>query len=253
MSSSTKSIALIAEFCQNHNGDFDLLARMVEAAAKNGATHGKIQTIYANDLSFRPEFEQGLEVDGETLCIQRPYRAEYDRLKGLEISEAETREFIRICRDSGLIPITTCFNRSQVDPLSALGFDVIKVASYDCASFPMLRELAAKFDALFISTGATYDSEIEHAAQLLADTDFGFLHCVTIYPTPLEEMHLARMDYLRTLAPRVGFSDHSLVSRDGVMASKAALHLGAEIIERHFTILEADQTRDGRSRSARII
>ena len=44
---------LIAEFCQNHNGDFDLLKKMVEAAAAAGATHGKMQTIFADTIAFR--------------------------------------------------------------------------------------------------------------------------------------------------------------------------------------------------------
>ena len=238
-------IALIAEFCQNHNGDFEILARMVEAAAANGATHGKMQTIFAEDLAFRPQFENGLVVDGETLSIRRPYRQEYDRLKGLEISLDQMGRFIELCRDHGLVPMTTCFTRSQVAPLSRLGFETIKVASYDCRSFPMLRELAAQFDHLIVSTGATYDDEIEHTAALLRGTDFAFLHCVTIYPTPLEEMHLARMGYLAEFAPRVGISDHSLVARDGILADKAAIHLGASIVERHFTILPAEQSKDG--------
>lgn len=238
-------ITLIAEFCQNHNGEFDVLARMIEAAADNGATHGKMQTIYAREVTFRPQFEAGLEVDGIIHSIQRPYQAEYDRLKGLEISAQQTTRFIRLCEDVGLVPVTTCFTRAQAKPLAELGFKTIKIASYDCASFPMLRELAALFPEIIVSTGATYDDEIEHAARCLKGKNFAFLHCVTIYPTPLDQMHLARMGYLRELAPRVGFSDHSLVARDGLTGAKVAIHLGAEIIERHFTILAADQSRDG--------
>lgn len=238
-------VALIAEFCQNHNGDFDILARMVDAAAANGASHGKLQTIFADDIAFRPQFEEGLEIDGEVLSIRRPYHQEYDRLKDLEIGYEEIEHFIALCHDHGLEPMTTCFTRSQVVPLSQVGFKTIKVASYDCSSFPMLRELAAQFDHLIVSTGATYDEELEHAAKLLQNTDFAFLHCVTIYPTPLDEMHLARLQYLAKIAPHVGFSDHSLVARDGIHAAKAAVYLGAEIIERHFTILPSDQTRDG--------
>ena len=237
--------ALITEFCQNHNGDYDTLARMVEAAAANGATHGKMQTILADELAFRPQFEDGLEQNGETRSIKRPYGVEYERLKGLEISEQDTGRFIQACRDNGLVPMTTCFTRAQIDGLRQLGFKSIKVASYDCASFPMLRELARAFDELIVSTGATFDDEIRHAADILRGKNFSFLHCVTIYPTPLEDVHLARMEFLRGLAPVVGFSDHSLVARDGLVAAKAALALGAEMIERHFTILDADQTRDG--------
>lgn len=238
-------IQIIAEFCQNHNGDFDTLVRMVEAAAESGATHGKMQTILADTIAYRPQFEEGLVVDGVTKSIKRPYRDEYDRLKGLEISTEESRRFVSVCRDHGLVPMTTCFTRAHVNMIADAGFESIKVASYDCGSFPMLRELMARFPEIVVSTGASYDDEIEHAATLLKDHAVTFLHCVTIYPTPLDQMHLARMEYLRKLMSRVGFSDHSLVARDGIVASKAALALGAQCIERHFTILPPDQTRDG--------
>lgn len=236
---------IIAEFCQNHNGKMEILARMIEAAAKAGATHGKMQSISADTVTYRPQFEEGLTVDGKVKSIKRPYLPEFNRLRGLEISESDTSRFIRICQDNGLVPMTTCFARSHVRALADAGFRSIKVASYDCASFPMLKELRANFPEVIVSTGATYDDEIIHAAELLDNANYAFLHCVTLYPTPLNSMHLARMDWLRTLAPRVGFSDHSLLKRDNLIASKAALAMGAEIIERHFTILDPSETRDG--------
>jgi sialic acid synthase SpsE len=242
---SDRRVKLIAEFCQNHNGKFDVLSRMVDAAAANGATHAKIQTIFADEVAYRPQFEQGL-VDGEvTLSIKRPYQPEYDRLKSLEIDYDQARRFIALCRDAGLEPMTTCFTRAQVRPLSELGFREIKVASYDCASFPLLRELKQKFARLVVSTGATYDDEVRHAADVLRGSDFAFLHCVTIYPTPLNQIHAARMKWLRQLAPEVGFSDHTLVARDGLTAAKVAIHQGATIVERHFSVLPANETRDG--------
>ena len=240
-----KPIALIAEFCQNHNGDFGLLTRMLDAAAECGATHGKMQTIFADSVTYRPQFEEGLEVDGATKAIKRPYQAEYDRLKGLEITFEQSAEFVRLCNQAGLVPVTTCFVHQHARQLSEAGFKTIKVASYDCASFPMLRELKGLFDELIVSTGATYDDEIAYAADILEGSNFAMLHCVTIYPTPIAEMHLARMELLRRHAPRVGFSDHSLVARDGVIAAKAAITLGAVLIERHFTTLDADESRDG--------
>jgi len=236
---------LIAEFCQNHNGNMDLLARMVEAAAKAGATHGKMQTILADTVAYRPQFEEGLVVDGVTKCIKRPYAAEYERLKGLEVSQEDTLRFVALCDTNGLIPMTTCFVRAHARDIAQAGFKSVKVASYDCASFPMLRELATLFDDVVVSTGATFDDEILHAASILKGKAFALLHCVTLYPTPLDQMHLQRMQWLRTLAPRVGFSEHSLVARDGLVASKAAMALGADTVERHFTILGPTESRDG--------
>lgn len=236
---------LIAEFCQNHNGDMDLLARMVEAAARSGATHGKMQTILAETVTYRPQFEEGLTVDGVVKSIKRPYAAEYERLKSLELTEKDTLRFIKVCDDNGIVPMTTCFARAHAKPLAEAGFKSIKVASYDCASFPMLRDLAALFDEVVVSTGATFDDEVEFASSILQGSNFAFLHCVTLYPTPLDQMHLARLDWLRTLAPRVGFSDHTLRERDGLIAAKAALAVGAEVVERHFTILGPTESRDG--------
>jgi len=237
--------AIIAECCQNHNGDFDVLAEMVDRAAEAGATHVKMQTIYARNVAFRPEFEEGLEQGGVVEAIKRPYQAEVDRLSGLEIDFRQTEDFVKRCEAAGVVPMTTCFARENAKSLAEIGFKAIKVASYDCASFPMLRELKSLFSTIIVSTGATYDDEIRHAANILEGHDYAFLHCVTIYPTPLDEMHLARMEFLRTLCSTVGFSDHSLVARDGIVAAKAALAMGAELIERHYTLKAPDQTKDG--------
>ncbi len=236
---------LIAEFCQNHNGNIDTLSRMIDQAAESGATHGKMQSISADTVAYRPQFEEGLEINGVIKFIKRPYIDEYNRLKKLEITETETLTFIGRCKEYGLIPMTTCFTRCQAKSLSEMGFRSIKVASYDCASFPLLRDLRSLFDEIIVSTGASYEDEVIKASEILHGTKFSFLHCVTLYPTPLHEMHLARMNWLKELAPSVGFSDHSLFARDGLIASKAAITMGAEIIERHFTILDTHETKDG--------
>ena len=141
--------------------------------------------------------------------------------------------------------MTTAFTRTAAREVAGLGYEAIKVASYDCASFPLLDELKQYWKKIFVSTGATYDEEIEAAAQVLEGSDYTFLHCVTIYPTPMSELHLRRMSYLRRFSPQVGYSDHSKPAETKLWASKTALALGASCIERHFTILEDDQTKDG--------
>lgn len=240
---------LIAEMCQNHNGDFDILKQMIEAAAEGGATHAKIQNIYASDLAMRQEFEEGqVDASGKVLCIKRPYQSEYDRLKLLELTVKEQEMFILECRKYGMIPLTTSFNIQRISEIADLGWRSIKVASYDCGSLPLIEKLSDSFDEIIVSTGATYNDEIEKTAKYLQQSQkqFSLLHCVTIYPTPMEQMHLRRMTFLKQFCDSVGLSNHSLTSRDGVKADVAALYLGAEVLERHFTILPEDQTRDGK-------
>lgn len=241
---------LIAELCQNHNGSRELLTEMVEKAAESGADYAKIQSIFADDLTPRGRFETGeTENNGVVKTIERPYKPEYDRLAELELSEDDHRYFIELCEEHGITPITTVFTRKQIPWVASLPWPerTVKVASYDCASRPMLRELAEEFDHLIISTGATYDEEIEETAAMLSElnTEFTFLHCVTNYPNELHMCHLSRMDWLRQFTDSVGWSDHTLVERDQVLAAKASILQGADFIERHFTILDTDETKDG--------
>ena len=236
---------IIAEFCQNHKGDKSIIKDMIWAASEAGATYAKVQSMLADDLTCRERFEEGVWDGDRQLAIKRPYQAEYERLKPMDLVDEDHVWFAQECASAGIKPLTTIFSRSRIPFIAGLGWDAVKIASYDCASLPMLRELRDHFKHLFLSTGATYDNEIRQAAELLKDSSFSLLHAVTIYPTPLNEFHLARMEFLSQFTPSVGLSDHSLVSRDGIKASLVALSMGANVIERHFTILPADATRDG--------
>jgi len=236
---------VIAELCQNHLGDRVLLKDMVWAAAGAGADYAKIQTIRVRELTHRERFEEGRHEHGVVQCIRRPYQPEYDRLSPLELSPDIERWFREECARAGLRALTSVFTRAAVRDVVAAGFGEVKVPSYDCASFPLLLDLRGRFSHVHVSTGATRDDEIAAAAQVLSGTSFSLLHCVTVYPTPLESMNLARIEWLRRFTPSVGFSDHSLVARDGIKASLCALALGADVIERHFTVLPADRTKDG--------
>jgi N,N'-diacetyllegionaminate synthase len=126
------------------------------------------------------------------------------------------------------------------------GFGSVKVASYDCASYQLLRELKDKFGEIVISTGSTFDDEVQHASLVMkGHPNWSLLHCVTLYPTPISKLNLGRLAFLRDLAPRVGYSDHSSPAETGLTASMVACALGASLLERHFTILPPDATRDG--------
>lgn len=236
---------IIAEICQNHKGDLKLMDEMVWAAAESGAAYAKIQSMLADHLTRRERFETGQWENGQQTVIQRPYQPEYERLKPMDLDDEAHHRFVETCRKAGIKPLTTIFSRARIPFIASLNMPAIKVASYDCASYPMLEELKERFDYLYVSVGATHDEEIEKTAVLLQPKPFTLLHAVTIYPTPLSEIHLARLDYLKKFTLSVGFSDHTLVARDGLKASIAAMSWGADVVERHFTLLEPEATKDG--------
>ena len=58
-------------------------------------------------------------------------------------------------------------------------------------------------------------------------------------------MNIARLNFLKKYTNNVGFSDHSNPSQSGLDAAKYAFVRGAKVLERHFTVLSADSTKDG--------
>ncbi|MDF1865582.1 MAG: N-acetylneuraminate synthase family protein [Saprospiraceae bacterium] len=237
---------IIAECCQNHNGSQELLKRMIHEAAENGADYVKIQAIRSKELAYRARFEEGLiDENGVVQTIKRPYDAELKRLSKLDLTMEQERWFVEECQKAGTKPLTTVFTRKGVLEVKDMGYAAMKIASYDCASYPLLKDVKNYWNKIFVSTGSTYDHEIEQAAKVLEGVDFEFLHCVTIYPTPLEELHLKRLTYLQQFSEKIGYSDHSKPVTTGLWASKIALALGASCVERHYTVLPPDETRDG--------
>lgn len=237
---------IIAECCQNHNGSKEVLKKQIHAAAENGADYVKIQAIRSKEITHRARFDEGeIGNDGKVLVIKRPYLAEVERLSKLDLSLETEAWFVEECWRAGVAPMTTAFTITGAREVKEMGYEAIKVASYDCASYPLLNEVKKHWKRIFVSTGATYDFEIEKAANILQGVELHFLHCLTIYPTPMNILNLRRMSYLRKFTPFVGYSDHSLVETTQLWASKIALALGATSVERHFTILEKDETKDG--------
>lgn len=238
---------IIAEFCQNHNGDVDILNRMILEAKESGASHAKIQGLYSSELTKRPEFEPENQKEGSLL---RPYQAEFDRLAKLDLTLETESNFVEACKQAGIIPMTTVFTHLGLERALTAGFKNFKIASYDCASRALISRILPHADELVISTGATAWSEIELTSKLVSNekkphTKIAFLHARTIYPTPLDKMNISRMLFLRYLGWETGLSDHSRPEVDGLISSKLAIHLGASFVERHFTVLARTETRDG--------
>ena len=238
----------IAELCQNHQGKMKNIEKMIYECVKAGATTIKMQYIFSKNLSFRPQFEFGAKIRNKRLIIKRPFSNEYKRLRGLDIPNSYYKNFLKICEKNRVTAAITCFAREHIDILRDLGFTKIKIASYDCSSYRLLEEVSKKFEHLIISTGATYDEELLTTAKLLKNlnVNFSMLHCVTIYPTPINYLNLNRINYLKKITKNIGYSDHSLAyGKNKHLASMFAIYFGAKIIERHIRIADIHETKDG--------
>jgi len=217
---------------------------MVIEAKKNGATHAKIQGLYSHEITWRKEFEDKLSP------TYRPYEKEVARLKELDLSFETEKWFVQFCQSQSITPMITIFTHKGVDRAKLAGFKSIKIASYDCASKPIIKKSLEFADEIVISTGATYWQEITDTVNLInrhkkKSQEVAFLHARTIYPTELKDFGILRMSALATFGYKIGLSDHTKPEDSQLIASKIAILLGANYIERHFTILGKNDSKDG--------
>ena len=229
---------LISELCQNHNGNLQTLESMIKTAAVCSDIV-KIQTIYASNLTYRENYED-----------YRPYEPEHGRLKGLELSRKDEELFIFKCREYGVESMTTIFVPQHAPRFNELGYDNLKISGYSIPAFDYGKKLKTfKFKRLFFSTSSLSLEEIKLTIKNLNEMgiEYYMMQCTCIYPTPLDKLNLQNIDFYRSLgAKNVGLSDHSNPHEDKLLSSKLAIFQGIDVLERHFTILDINDTRDGK-------
>ena len=125
----------------------------------------------------------------------------------------------------------------------------IKIASFDCNSHALVKKICKTFKdkKIIISTGTAYNREIDITNDILLkeNVDYALLHCISIYPTPIYDANLNRIDYLRKKSKFVGLSDHSDPEKDKNVIPAAGFLKKIDYIEKHFTVLNKNQTKDG--------
>ena len=243
-----KKVNLIAELCQNHLGDISIVEEMIHAAKENGADYAKIQSMQSKDLNYRERFEKGLIEGGLIKCKKRPFNQEYQRLKNLDLTYDDHFKFLELCKKYKIKPMTTIFTRNRINLIKKMNLEYLKISSFDCSSHSMIEDIISKVKSnIIVSTGGAYDSEIMNTVNILkkAKRKFTLLHCISIYPTTPEVASLLRIKFLKKLSNSVGFSDHSNPDIYSYDLSAMSKTLGATWIERHFTILKKNTTKDG--------
>jgi sialic acid synthase SpsE len=200
---------------------------MIWAASENGADYAKFQSWEASKIPPGPW-------DSDEPFFQfKNKKAFYETA---QLTNDQHYTLIECCKKANIKFLTTCFDRERVDFLSTLGIEDIKVASCDSTSSTMIKELSEKFNTLICSTGMTTMEEIWNLKEnLLENSKKGvILHCISMYPTPLEKISIDRLLEIKRIvgsSGEFGISDHSL----GTTFPKLAVTLGATWIEKHFT------------------
>ena len=213
---------IIAEIGNNHNGSLSLAKKLIIEAKKSGAHCVKFQTFSTTSLFSKKSFKNNLKLK-----------------KDSDKYTLDLNDFIILKNfaDKKNIDFTaTPFSVKEVDFLiKTLKVKIIKIASMDINNYPFIEYIAKSKKKIIISTGFGSEYEIKKAISILKKNKakFSILHCVSEYPPQVSKLNLLRIPFFKkTFNVPVGFSDHTI----GVDASLIALALGANIIEKHFTL-----------------
>src|ERR1017187_3834910 len=224
-------VFIIAEAGVNHNGSLDLALRLVDAAKASGADAVKFQTFRADLLATRSAHKAPYQ-ERTTAHAE----SQFEMLERLELDAAAHQRLIDHCRQIGIQFLSSPFDTQSADLLATMDVPLFKVPSGEITNLPFLQHLARKGRPLILSTGMSTLGEVEEAVHVLQSagaSQLTLLHCVTEYPAPYAEVNLRAMQTLKTaFGLPVGYSDHT----PGIDITVAAVALGAEVIEKHFTL-----------------
>lgn len=227
-------VLIIAEAGVNHNGSIEIARRLIDEAVAVGVDIIKFQTFKAENLvtkGAKKAIYQQKSIDNND-------NSQFNMLKGLELSESQHRELIDYCKHKNIRFWSTAFDLESIDYLHSLNLGLWKIPSGEITNYPFIRKIASYGEPVIMSTGMCDETDIRNAIQVLnqngIDRDLiTILHCNTQYPTPYKDVNLkAMLTIKKEFGTRTGYSDHTL----GIEVPIAAVALGAEVIEKHFTL-----------------
>lgn len=227
---------IVAEAGSNHDGELGQALALIDAAADARCDAVKFQVFRPEDLVTRTaphaRYLEGTIPEGRSI---------FDLFATTAMDRSWLPRLAAHSRTRRIHFLATPFDLEAIDLLVAHGVEVpaIKNASAELWHLPLIRRAAATGRPLLISTGMGDLDDVADAVGAAMDagaTEIALMQCTVRYPAPAEDMNLTAMAALRTrFGTPVGLSDHSL----GTWAPIAAVALGANIVEKHFTLSRA--------------
>jgi sialic acid synthase SpsE len=226
---------VIAEAGSNHNRDLDTAKRLIDAARDAGCDAVKFQTYSGRALysTKAPDFDYLTP-----LTSKKPH----ELLEDISLPREWQPLLAEHCRDRGIEFLSTPFDVDAIDELDRLDVAAFKVASFELVDLPLIESMGSRRRPLILSTGMATLGEIEEALEAArrgGASQFCILQCASLYPAPPAIMNLRTIDTMKAaFNVPVGLSDHTL----GIHVAIAAVAMGADLIEKHFTL---DRTHPG--------
>ena len=215
---------IIAEVGINHEGKFSKCIQMIDQAVSSGADMIKLQIVNPQD-----------NYEKNTLS--------YKIFKKSLLTDEEIYNIYKYCKKKN-IKIFSTFDKKNFQFYKKLKQVCFKISSSQFYDYFFIKEVLKENKPVIISTGVADIKDIDVMINLIKkdyNKNVAILHCTSLYPTINSNLNLKRIAYLKDKYKIItGFSDHSI----GIDASVAAIHYGAKVIEKHFTLNSKKQGFD---------
>lgn len=219
-------VLVIPEIGINHEGSLKVAKEMADAAHRAGARLIKHQTHIVEDEMCRT---------AKKVIPGNSDDSIYDIMARCALNEEEEREFMDYVQQLGMLYLSTPFSRAAADRLEKFGVSAYKIGSGELNHYPLIEHIAEFGKPMLVSTGMNDIASIAKAVNIMEryGVDYALLHTTNLYPTKPEQVRLGAMQELMREFPDipVGLSDHTQNNH----ACIAAMALGADLVERHFT------------------
>ncbi|MBN2682512.1 MAG: pseudaminic acid synthase [Bacteroidales bacterium] len=223
---------IIAELSANHNNDFNLAVKTIEAMAQSGADAVKVQTYKPESLTVN--LNTGLfakRKDG----LWKGYTP-WELYKEAAMPYEWQPKLKLIAENLGLVFFSSPFDIEGVDFLESINVPMYKIASMEITDISLIQYAASKMKPMIISTGVAEIEDIQLAidtCKKVGNTDITLLKCTSQYPATIQDANLLTIpDLKQRFETKIGVSDHTF----GSLVPIVAVTLGASIVEKHFIL-----------------
>ena len=248
-----KKCNVILEMCCNHQGNLEIAKRMIYVAKY--FCNAKIVKFQKRDIQTwtqrKPEIYNKPHPVKEN-SFGNTYK---EHREFLEFSTEQHKELKDLCEKLGIIYSCSIFDIKSAKQIIELKPKIVKIPSGCNQNFEMLNYLCEHYDGeIHISLGMTSYEEIQKIFEIFKgnrrNRDIVFYACTSAYPVSPENINLLEIKRLYKKYSKyikgIGFSGHHI----GINIDSVAYSLGANYIERHFTL---DRNQKGTDHKAALI
>jgi N-acetylneuraminate synthase len=231
---------IIAEIGLNHNGDINIAKELILKAKEAGCDAVKFQKRTPDVCT--PKDQWNIERDtpwGRMKYIDYRYKVEF--------GDAEYKIINDYCSELDMVWFASCWDEEAVDFLEKFNPMLYKAASASLTDISLLKKKMDTGRPLMISTGMSTIEELKTAVAAIGTKNLAIAHATSTYPCKPEELNLRMINTLQEMYPTcpIGYSGHET----GLSTTLATIPMGANFIERHFTL---DRSMWGSDQSASV-